>query len=234
MRYAKNTTLSRMRWPFLLAALVCMTLPACNFDRSAKDSHRDHKTSSSQSAASAQNASDPGLNLNCVIERLQNPPDSFHYSYRKAATDSVVNTVDEQADVTPQEITGSFKNDNFSRTFHGVRSDSDSWQGGWSSLMGIVGMSGSVALVNHSSAMVREAKETMNGYDTVRYSIDTSRGDWAEEGLYKTTLGNGGFEKGVVWVNSQGCPVKFVLDSEMHLHDGGVAKVHYEEAMVKK
>ncbi|HET9803579.1 MAG TPA: hypothetical protein VFP96_10095, partial [Candidatus Acidoferrum sp.] len=76
--------------------------------------------------------------------------------------------------------------------------------------------------------------ETMNGYDTTRYSIDTSRGDAAEAGLYRATLGDGGFEKGIAWVTDKGCPVKLSLDSEMHLTNGSVDKVHYEIAMVKK
>ena len=74
----------------------------------------------------------------------------------------------------------------------------------------------------------------MNGYDTIRYSIDTARGDAAEAGLYRATLGAGGFEKGMAWVTAQGCPVKLSLDSEMHLNNGTVDTVHYEIAMVKK
>jgi hypothetical protein len=74
----------------------------------------------------------------------------------------------------------------------------------------------------------------LNGYDTIRYSIDTARGDAEELGLYKTTLGEGGFERGTVWVTQQGCPVKLMIDSETHSQGAGVAKSHYEEAMVRK
>jgi len=100
--------------------------------------------------------------------------------------------------------------------------------------MGISGMSSAVALVHSGSAIVREGTEKMNGYDAIRYSIDTARGTGPEQGLYKSTLGDGGFEKGMVWVTSQGCPVKMSLDSEVHANNGSVEKIHYEEAMVKK
>ena len=48
-------------------------------------------------------------------------------------------------------------------------------------------------------------------------------------------MGLGGFEKGDVWVTSEGCPVKLVVDDEMHNKDGSLLeKIHYEEAMVRK
>jgi len=78
--------------------------------------------------------------------------------------------------------------------------------------MGISGMSSTIALVNHSSAMVCESTGKMNGYDAAQYSIDASRGNVAEAGLYKITLGDGGFEKGTAWVNAKGCPVQLSLD----------------------
>jgi hypothetical protein len=142
--------------------------------------------------------------------------------------------VDEEADITPQTIDGSFKNNDAAHPLHGVHTDSAGWQGAWSGLMGISGMSSTVALVNHSSSMTLVGPDQVNGYDAIRYSIDTSQASAAEAGLYKSTLGAGGFEKGTVWVIPGGCPVKFSLDSEMHLNDGSIDKVHYEEAMIKK
>jgi hypothetical protein len=188
------------------------------------------KEHASQPVASKQDSTNPGIDLNCVMDRIQNPPEAFHYSYRKNGSNNLV----EEADITPQSISGSFNNNGFSHAFQAVRSDQQSWHDAWGGLMGIVGMSSSVALVNHSSAMVREGTEKMNGFDTIRYSIDTARGGPEELGLYKTTLGDGGFERGTAWVTQQGCPVKVILDSELHSKGGGVAKSHFEEAMVRK
>jgi hypothetical protein len=79
-----------------------------------------------------------------------------------------------------------------------------------------------------------EGAEKMNGYDTIRYSIDTARGDAPEQALYRMTMGPGGFEKGMAWVTEKGCPVKLSLDAELHGANGSVDKIHYEEAMVRK
>ena len=184
----------------------------------------------SDAASANQSGSGPGIDLNCVIDQLQNPSEPFHYSYKKTSD----NPVEQEADVTPQTIDGSFTNGSGSHAVHGVRSDQESWSGAMAGLTAVAGMSSTVALVNHSSAMVREGTEQVNGYDTTKYSIDTSRGNFAEKGLYKVTLGDGGFEKGEAWVTAKGCPVKLSLDSESHMRNGDVDKEHYDLALVKK
>ncbi|HXJ04676.1 MAG TPA: hypothetical protein VNH65_06240 [Candidatus Acidoferrum sp.] len=215
-------------WIHPATAFVLFAAAACNSKPSLK--RTQEKSAEQNSSSRAQNFTNPDIDLNCVMDHIQNPTEAFHYSYKKDGP----NFVDNEADITPQTIDGSFKNNSISSPVHGVRSDKDSWQTAWSGLMGIAGMSSTVALVNHSSAMVREGSEKMNGYDAIRYSIDTARASGAESTLYQSTLGPGGFEKGTAWVTSQGCPVKFSLDSEMHLHDGSVDKIHYEVEMIKK
>jgi hypothetical protein len=76
----------------------------------------------------------------------------------------------------------------------------------------------------------------VNGYQTIHYSIDTARWDaTTRQMLGGFALGTGGSEKGDAWVMTNGCPVKLILDDEMHNKDGSLLdKVHYEEAMVKK
>jgi hypothetical protein len=91
------------------------------------------------------------------------------------------------------------------------------------------------AIVHNTSAVVNSAAEKVNGYDATKYAIDTANASATEQGLFKSTLGPGGSEKGTVWVTAQGCPVKLVLDEELHSKDGGLTgRAHYEEAMVKK
>jgi hypothetical protein len=178
----------------------------------------------------ARESANRGIDLDCVMEHIQNPKDSFHYSYKKDSS----NPVHEEADITPQSIDGSFTNGSGSHPVHGVKSDTQSWQGAWTGLMGIAGMSSAVALVKSGSVIQSEGAEKVNGYDTAKYSVDTSRADTAEQGLYRATLGTGGFEKGTWWVTAEGCPVKLSLDSELHSNNGTVEKLHYEEAMVQQ
>jgi hypothetical protein len=204
----------------LLFAMGCKSAP----------SSRSHEEKSSPSTA-IKNANDFNLDLNCVIDSIQNPTEAFHYTYKK---DSADNNLIQEADISPDAITGSSKDKYATREIKGVKSDRENWQTAWTGLMGISGMSSTIALVNHSSAMVRESTGKMNGYDAAQYSIDTSRGNSAEAGLYKATLGDGGFQKGTVWVSSKGCPVDLSLDSEMHLRNGTIDKIHYEIQIVKK
>src|SRR5262245_23577011 len=59
----------------------------------------------------------PDIDLNCVVRHIQTPTDSFHYSFSVASE----NAWQEDADVTPQNIDGSFMN-NFlpaRQEFHG-------------------------------------------------------------------------------------------------------------------
>jgi hypothetical protein len=211
------------------AGLALLTVSACRSGPASKNAE-EKSGAQPNPAATARGSGDPGIDLNCVIDHIQNPPEAFHYSYNKESS----NPVHEEADMTPQTIDGSFKNNSASRSFHGVRSDAASWQSAWSGLMGISGMSSAVALVRNSSATVREGLEKVNGYDAIKYSIDTARGTAEEKALYQGVVGRGGFEKGTAWITAQGCPVKLVLDSELHPNNGSVEAIHYEEAMVRK
>lgn len=209
------------------AVFLTALLTACTSSSGAKP---ETKSKSEKAATAASNVVNRGIDLNCVMDHIQNPPEAFHYSFVKQSS----NPVEEQADVTPQTIDGSFKNSSATRPLHGVRSDPQSWQAAWSGLMGISGMSSAIAIIRSSSAITKDGSEKMNGYDTVKYSIDTVHADPVEQGLYRTVLGTGGFEKGTAWVTSEGCPAKLIMDSELHGNNGDVEKIHYEVAMTKK
>lgn len=187
-------------------------------------------------SAAAQSGPDPGINLNCLYDRLQDPPEAFHYVYRKNATDG--SKVDQEGDFTPQTIDGfRLQPDGSQQPIHAVRSDQQSWQTALAGLTGISGMSGTVSTVNHNSAMQRESDGgQVNGYQTIHYSIDTARWDaTTRQMLGNSALGPGGSDKGDAWVTADGCPVKLILDDEMHKKDGSLLeKLHYEVAMVKK
>jgi len=217
------------RGVLVAAGMILLAVSACKSDPAAKNAN-GKSGAQPNSAATAQGSGEKGIDLNCVMDHIQNPPEAFHYSYNKESS----NPVHEEADITPQTIDGSFKNNSASSPIHGAHSDAASWQGAWSSLMGISGMSSAIALVRNSSATVREGPEKVNGYDATKYSIDTGRGTDTEKSLYQSVLGTGGFQKGMAWVTAQGCPVKLVMDSELHGKDGSVEKIHYEVAMIRK
>jgi hypothetical protein len=215
---------TRSKLGLAVAILLALLGAGC----SASKSKSSEEPASSTSAASP---SGPGIDLNCVYDSLQNPTESFHYVYKKDSD----TPVHQEADVTPQTIDGFFMVGSEKHEFHGTKSDLASWRQALAGVTGISGMSSTIALIHSSEALKREGDEKVNGYDTIKYSIDTARGDSAEQGLYKATLGSGGFEKGNAWVTAKGCPVKIELDTEMHNNSGAdIDKVHYSEAMVKK
>lgn len=184
-------------------------------------------------AAQSRSDANPGIDLNCVYDRIQNPKESFSYSFTKDSSDDT--HIAQEADITPQSIDGRYRgfgNDHAS-PLQASRSKPEEWQQAIVHLTAISGMSSTIALVNHNSAMKREPDgNNANGYDTIHYSIDTARFDNTERQML---LSPGDSEKGDAWVTSEGCPVKLVLDSELHRRDGTlIDKIHYEESMVKK
>lgn len=215
-----------------LSGVLLGGMGACNSSPSKAAKQAPTQVQSNAAAGSG----GPDLDLNCVYDHLKSPPESFHYFYKKA--DSNGFNVDQEADFTPQTIDGfRVQPDGTHQPLHAVSSDSSGWQAALAGLTGISGMAGTVATFNHSSAMKREPDGgTVNGYQTIHYSIDTARWDeTTRQMLGNFALGPGGFDKGDVWVTSVGCPVKLVLDDEMHKKDGSLLdKVHYEESMVKQ
>lgn len=209
-----------------VAVLAFVALSGCN---SVPSKTVDARPESQQKpVATARSNAGPDIDLNCVINHIQNPPESFHYAF-KAESD---NPWKEEADVSPERIDGSFSNNSLPtpQQFHGTPRETSS------NLMAVGRMASLFATVRNTSAVVNEGPEKdVNRYDTVKYSIDTARGTATEQALYKSILGPGGAEKGTVWVISEGCPVRIILDEELHAKDGSLlGKTHYEEAMVKK
>ena len=214
---------------FALAATILLASIGCNSGQvSGKTSKQ--KTSSGSQLNDTQNmtatANNGDINLNCIVDHIQNPPESFHYTFTNVSD----NPWHEDADVTPQNIDGSFMNNSLPKPqeFHGPpRAVS-------SNLMAIGRMADTFATVHATAAVLSQGGEKKNGYDTTKLSIDTARGSVTEQRLFRTLLGASGFEKGTVWVTSEGCPVQIALDEQLQTRNGSVSTNHYEEAMVKK
>ena len=145
----------------------------------------------------AQSDADPGIDLNCIYDRLQDPPESFHYVYKKNDGDG--SNVDQEADVTPQAINGfRLQPDGLQQPIHAQRSDQQSWQAALAGFDRHFRMSGTVSTINHNSAMQRESRTAgqVNGYQTIHYSIDTARWDaTTRQMLGGFALGTGGSRK---------------------------------------
>ena len=214
-----------VRLPGLIAPLLALGLIAgCD---SANSKKLKAKSGATQKGGVATNVAGPDIDLNCVARHIQSPTESFHYSF----SDQSENSWQEDAEVTPQNIDGSFMNSFLpaKQEFHGPPQQVSS------NLMAIGRMASIFSTVHMTSAVVKQGAEKKNGYDTVKFSIDTAQGNGTEQGLFKTVFGPGGFERGSVWITAEGCPVQIALDEEIHAKDGSpTGKAHYEEAMTRK
>jgi len=207
--------------------LVLLAMAGCHSSSSPTKMHEQQKAA----GAPARNPA-PLLNLNCVFDWIGKPTESFHYSYaRRSESDSVT----QEADVSPQTLDGTVNITNGGKAYppipaHALSSDSNAWQKAVGQLEMGFGMPSSLMMANKmSAALVREGAEKVNGYDTVRYSVDTARLGAIDRRLLGTAS-----EKGTIWVTGPGCPVKIVMDTEAQGNNGIASKTHYEEAIVKK
>jgi hypothetical protein len=84
-----------------------------------------------------------------------------------------------------------------------------------------------------TSAIAPQGSESINGYSTTKYAIDTGNASSSDKNKIQTLLGNGSFEKGTAWVAADGCAAKLVLDEGVW-RDGSINKDHFELARVRK
>ena len=218
----KPTNGPQVIFTLLLAAGALITASGCNSRRNLED-----KSAAGASSAEVQ------IDMNCLGNRVENPPEVFHYSY-KAQTEQVV--VDKEADITPETMEITIQDKSGTHSYHGARSDSASWNSAILDLTGsgLTGMTARIAFVKDNSATTRVAAEAINGYHTTKYSIDTAAANSSDKQTFATLFGSGSYDKGTIWVTEQGCPVKLVLDEAKQGTNGIVDKAHYELALVRK
>jgi hypothetical protein len=223
-----------VRWGLTAAAIIGLVgLAGCTGKASAPSNEASPaaETKSTVSATNSEGSNDPRINLECTSERIQNAPAPFHWSYKKS--DSVAGNSDREADIAPDLIQGTLVDSSGTRPIHGVRSDAGSWNVAVLMLAGALPAS-TIALVNNSSATTRTGTEQVNGENTIKYVIDTTRSTPADAALITNVMGPNGFIKGTAWVTGDGCVVKMLLDTEMHLRDGSVETEHYDAEMTHK
>jgi hypothetical protein len=204
--------------------LILITLPGCT-------SKTESKTTEQRAAATSESAGSH-VDLMCIAERINNPPEPFHYSYKY---NDASTSVSKEADITPQTMEITIKDQSGSHSFHGARSDEVSWNSAVLDLsgLGLTAMMSRFDALNGTSAIVRQASESMNGYDTSRYAIDSTSAGASDQRTFAALFGTGAFEKGTVWVPADGCAVKLVLDERMSF-GGKLKDAHYELDRIHK
>jgi hypothetical protein len=227
MEFSKGTDMTehtqalRRCYFSVFIAMALLTACACNSDSRAK-ANNDSGASIDMSSA-----------VMCIGDRISNPAEAFHYSYKYS--DAGGSSRNDEADVTPQAMDITTVDQSGTHHFHGVRSDEGSWNRAVVDLahLGFIAMTGRLVPLQGTSAIAQHGSESINGYSTTKYGIDTDNASSADKKKIQTLLGNGSFEKGTAWVAGDGCAAKFVLDEGVW-RDGSINKDHFEIARLKK
>ncbi len=205
----------------LLSAVLALILAGC---------------SSNAKSSGTDSASDSGsgihLDVGCMLDRVDKASEPFHYTYKYASDSTWANS---EADVTPTSIDGSTKNPMGSSAVHAVRSDSHGWDTAVLALssLSFTALTGRLAGLEGTSAIVSQGAEQVNGYSATKYAIDTARANASDQQTIETLFGKGSFDKGTVWMGPDGCAVKVLLDEGWPI-DNRLEKRHYEIARMKK
>ena len=212
--------LSLKTWTYPMLGLALVVTSACNSSSVAK------------SASAATDGAGSHIDVLCIGDRIDNPPESFHYSYKYS---DMSGSAQKDADVTPQVMDITIKDKSGSHSFHGVHSNEASWSSAVVDLsnLNMTAMSSRLNSLDNTSAIVRQSSEPVNGYDTTKYSIDTANAKSSDRQKFEALFGTGSFEKGTAWVPGDGCAVKLVLDEAVQIN-GSLKNAHYEIDRIKK
>ena len=221
MTFCANYQPPFWRQTLLAAAALALLAGGCN-----------SSANSTSAGEKSTTAAGGGIDVNCVGNHIESPPEAFHYSFKS----SVGGSVDKEAEITPQSMNVTIQDKSGAHKYHGVRSDEASWNNAVLSLSGsgFTVMSARVDSIKNKSAVVRAGTEPMNGYQTTKYSIDTTHANSSELRAYEAFFGSGSYDKGTIWVTADGCPVKLILDEATRQADGHVDQLHYELDMIKR
>lgn len=224
MRLEKSRFAPPRLFPFVILGLISAV--ACNSQPGLKAADGSATNDSSKSGGGQ-------IDILCIGDRINNPPEPFHYSYKYADASG---SSDKEADITPQAMDITIKDVSGSHNYHGVRANEESWNGAVLDLSSLrfTGLSARLDSLNGTSAILRQSAESVNGYSTTKYAIDTTRANSSDQQQFETLFGKGSFEKGTIWVPADGCAVKLALDEAIVQTDGSVDKGHYELNMIRK
>src|SRR5436190_566771 len=165
-------------------------------------------------AAGFDNSNGAKIDVMCIADRINTPTYPFHYSYKY---DGSFGQVEKEADITPQTMEITIKDKSGLRSFHGVRSDEQSWNNAVINLsnLSIPAMASRLGSLDGTSAVVQNGPEAINGYSTTKYAIDTANANSADKKRWETLVSQGSFEQGTAWIPADGCAVKLILDEGM-------------------
>lgn len=168
----------------------------------------------------------------CLQQMIKNPPVPFHLSFSENSSDSSALSV--EADVTPLGIDYTKRETAAGQTSTTTRHltrmsemelDFD--------VMGPVPWHGE--LVAAQDAAKQAGTDNVNGYNALKYLIDTADEPAAQKATFESLMALKHYRiVGSAWVTSDtGCLVKYAVDFEQDRHDGSFKKTHFEGNVTK-
>ena len=214
--------------PLAATGVLFLLASACSSGPASK-SQESSASPSQASASPAKSSTAPHPTLVCYTERTRNAPAPFHLSWK---LDEGNQHSDWEADITANTIDGTRTSSSGMRKFHGVRGDASSWQAAFA-MFPLSSESGLFNMLSNYHAMTPEGHESVNGYETTKYSIDTTRVGPMDAQVIHMAMGAKGYAKGTAWADETGCVVKFILDQAYQQPDGSLDIEHRDVSMTK-
>ncbi|MHB8540923.1 MAG: hypothetical protein ACYDCD_08290 [Candidatus Acidiferrales bacterium] len=194
----------------------------------------------SATGAGSRSGSDPnkfsptGASL-CLQQMIKNPPEPLHLSFAEKVSDQESSSV--EAEVTPTTIDYTRHKTNAGQTStntrHLARAQLSEMELDFD-VMGPVPWHGE--LVAAQGAAKSAGAERVNGFNTIKYSIDTANESAPQKATFESLMAVKDYKiVGDAWVTGDtGCLVKYAIDFERDGKDGSVKKTHYEGNVTKK
>ena len=170
----------------------------------------------------------------CLQQMIKNPPGPFHVSFAEKSSAQDASSV--EADVTPAGIDftkhETMAGQTSTTTKHLARAQVSEMDIDFG-LMGPVPWHGE--LVAAQDATKPADAESVNGYNTVKYAIDTANEPAAQKATFLALMAVKDYRiVGSAWVTTDnGCLVKYAIDLEQDGKDGNVKRTQFEGNVTK-
>ncbi|HEV2616995.1 MAG TPA: hypothetical protein VGU63_10340 [Candidatus Acidoferrales bacterium] len=228
----------KLRQAFLLRWAMCAAIGpvlaiTCGCKRSSS-TEANSAESSKTNRPQLMRFSPTGASI-CLQQMIKNSPGPLHLAFMEVSSDS--KSINIEADVTPATIAYTKRESSAGQTSESTKkldrahlseTDLDF------DIMGPVPWHGE--LVAGQDAARTQGTENVNGYDTLKYAIDTANEPAAQKATFDELLLVKNYKiKGTAWVTSgTGCLVKYFIDFEQDAKDGSVKRTHFEGNVAKK
>lgn len=213
-----------------MGAMLAMT-SGCNLGTQSK---AEESSATAVPAAQANRFNPTGASV-CLQQMIKNPPGPFHVSFAEKSSAQDASSV--EGDVTPATVDYTKHDTSAGQTStdtqHLAREQVTEMEVDFD-LMKPVPWHGE--LVAAQDAAKSAGAGNVNGYNAIKYSIDTVNEPAAQKATFLSLMAVKDYKiVGSAWVTTDtGCLVKYAIDLEQDEKNGNVKKTHFEGNVTKR